>query len=83
MPEPDSNSIIQYDDENAIVLTVDEHEKKFNTNHSTMNRCQLCVCNDVINSMENPDVEKDTMFIIDGPGGSGKTFLLEVNIYLN
>ena len=47
-----------------------------------MNRCQLDVCNDVIDAMEKPNKEKDRLFFVDGPGGSGKTYLLEVNFFV-
>ena len=78
MPEPDEyDTTIEYD-ENAIVLTVDEHAKKFHINHTTMNRCQLAVCDDVVKSMESPDKEGNRLFFVDGPGGTGKTYLLEV-----
>ena len=43
-----------------------------------MNPCQLEICDDVIKSMETPDKIKDRLFFVDGPGGTGKTYLLEV-----
>lgn len=83
MPEPDKfDTAIEYD-ENTIVLTVDEHTKKFNQNHSTMNSCQLKICDDVVKAIENPEKEKNRLFFVDGPGGTGKTYLLEVYLIFN
>lgn len=77
MPEPELDVDIS-SDENVNVYTTDQHLEKYATNYSTLNRCQLEICEDVIMSIEEPDKYHDRLFFVDGPGGTGKTFLLEV-----
>ena len=76
MPEPDPDTIIDYDEN--TVLNIDQHFEMFLSKFSTLNRKQFEVCQDVINSIEQPNHNPDRLFFVDGPGGTGKTYLLEV-----
>ena len=74
LPEPDENTIIDHDEN--TVLTVDQHSAAFTSNFASLNRAQLEICEDVVKSIEHQIPNR--LFFVDGPGGTGKTYLLEV-----
>ena len=64
-------------DEEQIMMNDKEHEKQFDTKHGMLNESQKLIFDLAIKALKEKD-NKEKLIFIDGPGGSGKTFLFEV-----
>lgn len=69
---PEVNYSLVNNLENNIEISL--YEKKFSDKHSKLNDEQMNIFNYIINN-------NNKLYFIDGPGGSGKTFLYKALIY--
>jgi hypothetical protein len=84
LPEPTMNVEWRYRHQNVNLLetTREEYAERVREILPTLNQEQLRAYNAIVNSVENNLPNK--LFFIDGPGGTGKTYLINVsgqNIY--
>ncbi|XP_072037279.1 uncharacterized protein [Amphiura filiformis] len=56
-------------------FSIPEQARKASTNIEMMNADQRAVYDEIIATTSNPDMAEHTAFFIDGPGGTGKTFI--------
>ena len=80
LPEPTMNVDWRYRHENVNLLetTVEEYTAKVQEILPTLNREQRFAYDAIVNAVESNRPKK--LFFIDGPGGTGKTYLINVSI---
>ena len=78
MPEPD-DSIEEYVDEDGPNINID-FSNEFHSRFNNLNESQRDIFDRVQEALLDGQ-ERPKMFFVDGPGGTGKTYLFEV-IYL-
>lgn len=79
LPEPNVELGI-YFDQYVEPMTSNQHKEQFEKMYKSLNKRQFDVCDHVITAIKDPNNEKEKLIFLDGPAGSGKTYVNEVKL---
>jgi hypothetical protein len=70
----------EHEGDNDQPLAPLDHLNLFRQKYNQLNEAQHSTCDEIIESLQDENSKHDKVHFIDGPGGSGKTFLFEVKL---